>query len=62
MAKLKWIAENFESLNREALKGDLSGLYKFRIGNYRVLYEILENEKIIIVHKIDHRREIHRSR
>ena len=41
--------------------GDLIGLYKFRIGDYRVIYEIVHDEKTIVIHAIGHRREIYRK-
>lgn len=34
--------------------------YRFRQGDYRVLYEILETEGRIVVVKIGHRREVYR--
>ncbi|NBD35527.1 MAG: type II toxin-antitoxin system RelE/ParE family toxin [Chloroflexi bacterium] len=34
--RMKWLAENLEDLNPVALRGDLAGLYKFRVGDYRV--------------------------
>jgi mRNA interferase RelE/StbE len=37
-------------------------LYKFRIGDYRVVYEILYAEKMIVIHQIGHRSEIYRGR
>jgi mRNA interferase RelE/StbE len=40
------------------LKGDFAGLRKFRIGDYRVIYAIIENDCLIL--HIGHRREIYR--
>ena len=34
--------------------------YRMRQGDYRVLYEILETERQIVVVKIGHRREVYR--
>lgn len=59
--RINWLAENLNNIRLEALIGDLAGLYKFRVGDYRVLYEILEDEQTIIIHKIGHRREIYRG-
>jgi mRNA interferase RelE/StbE len=42
-----------------ALKGSFSGLYRYRIGDYRVIYEIINDEVTIIVVKVGHRREIY---
>ena len=40
----------------------LSGhdLYRVRQGNYRILYEIIDHDLIVLVIKIGHRREVYR--
>jgi len=43
-----------------ALKGDLKGLRRIRIGSYRVIYEIREAELIVLVVAAGHRRNIYR--
>jgi len=58
--RLRWLCSNLDSVIPEALTGKLSGLFKLRVGNYRVLYEILRNEGKIIVHAIGHRRDVYR--
>lgn len=60
--RLNWLTKNLDNINPEALKGDLVGLYKFRVGNYRVLYEIFHDEQAIVIHQIGHRREVYRRR
>jgi len=40
------------------LSGKFSGLRKFRVGNYRVIYSILGDTALIL--RISHRREVHR--
>jgi mRNA interferase RelE/StbE len=59
---VNWLAQNLETAKLEALTGDFAGLFKLRIGSYRVLYEILREEQIIVIHAIGHRREIYRKR
>jgi mRNA interferase RelE/StbE len=58
--RLRWLAENLDSINPEPLKGRLQDLYKLREGDYRIAYEILRGERLIIVHLIGHRREIYK--
>lgn len=58
--RLRWLAENLDSIKPEPLKGRLRGLYKVREGDYRIAYEILRGERVIIVHLIGHRREIYK--
>jgi len=58
--RINWLAANLDAIRPEALTGDLAGLYKLRVGDYRVIYEVLWNEKTIVIHAIGHRREIYR--
>jgi mRNA interferase RelE/StbE len=62
VARIRWLAENFANIRPEALRGDLAGLYKLRVGDYRVIYEILRDEQIILIHFVGHRREVYRKR
>jgi len=59
--RTNWLAANLDNIRPEALTGDLSGLYKFRVGDYRIIYEILHDEQVILIHAIGHRREIYRK-
>lgn len=45
--------------NGKKLAGDLSHYYRFRVGNYRIIYEIIENETTVIVIKVGHRKNIY---
>ncbi len=42
------------------LKGDLRGLRRIRVGDYRVVYEVLDDELVVLVVRITHRREAYR--
>ena len=43
------------------LKGKFSGLYKFRFGSYRVIYEIDSSLKTIYVLRVSHRKDVYDS-
>lgn len=42
------------------LKGILKGLNKYRVGPYRIIYEIYHARLLVIVIDIGHRKEIYR--
>ncbi len=42
------------------LKGEVRGLRRIRIGDYRVVYEVLDNELIVLIIRASHRREVYR--
>jgi len=45
----------------EALKGsELSGFWKYRVGDYRIISEIKDDIVRILVVKVGHRREVYR--
>lgn len=44
----------------KALRAQLKGLYSYRIGNYRIIYDILRHRLIVRVIKAMHRREVYR--
>jgi mRNA interferase RelE/StbE len=55
--KIHWLADNFDQINPQSLTADLSGLFKLRVGDYRVIYEFEREEEIIFIDRIRHRRE-----
>ena len=59
-SKLIWFSENVEALNLLHLHGNLAEFYKLQVGDYRIVYEIDHNKKVITVHKIGHRRDMYR--
>ena len=44
------------------LKYELKGYYRSRIGKYRIIYRIVEDELIVIVVAIDHRKKVYRDK
>ncbi len=58
--QIRWMTEHFEEITPEPLKGDLTGLFKYREGNYRIIYEPLHKERLIVVHEIGHRSKIYK--
>jgi len=61
LKKLRWFAENFEALTPEPLTGQWHGVFKLRVGDYRVLYTFDQANQNIIVHFIKHRREVYKT-
>lgn len=61
LLKLDELAENpFENTNVKALKGE-SNTYRLRVSDYRVIYTVEDNELIILVIDINHRRDIYKK-
>jgi mRNA interferase RelE/StbE len=57
--KINWLAENFEQITPQPLTADLSGFFKLRVGDYRVIYEFDRAEATIFIDQVRHRREVY---
>jgi mRNA interferase RelE/StbE len=60
--RIRWLSSNIESIKLYPLKGELQGLYKIREGSYRIIFEILRKEQIMIIHSVGHRKDIYKSK
>ena len=43
-----------------SLKGDLRGLRRIRVGDYRILYEVRDKELVVLVVRVAHRQDAYR--
>jgi mRNA interferase RelE/StbE len=59
LSKIRWLSENLDDLTPQALSADLSGLFKLRVGDYRIIYSFDTNKQCITVHKVGHRRDVY---
>jgi len=55
------ISKNPQRLGKP-LVGELEGLRSARRGDYRVIYEILEQDETVLIHRIQHRRDVYQPR
>ena len=44
----------------KSLKGDFSGLRRIRVGYYRVVYELIEQQVLILIIRVAHRKSVYR--
>ena len=61
---IKWLRKNLEGCHNardhgKALAGNLSGLWRYRVGNYRLIAEIHDDRLVILMLEIGHRSEIY---
>ena len=62
---VNWIEKNLidtenPRLHGKGLSGDKSGYWRYRVGDYRVIADIRDEEIIIVIVEIGNRREIYR--
>ena len=59
--KIIWLAENASIIPHLKLKGDeFKNMYKLRIGDYRIIYELDNPNKLITIIKVGHRKNIYK--
>ena len=58
--KLKWLIQDIDNITLIPLSRNLSGFYKLRVGDWRVIYDVNHKKNVITVHKVGHRKEIYR--
>ena len=60
--RLKWFSENFDVVAPEALAAEFKGLFKLRVGSYRIIYEIKQREHLLIIYFVGHRKDVYKRR
>ena len=62
LRKLNRLAENAETIEPKGLRKNLSGLAKLREGDYRIVYQVSHEEKIVFIRFIGHRSEVYKNK
>ena len=58
--KLEWMGRHAELLRHQPLRGkEWSGCFKYRIGDYRIIYQIDWPAERLLILKIGHRRDVY---
>ncbi len=61
---LDWLDDRIEGCKNprhfgEPLKGDRAGFWRYRIGSYRVLCDIKDEQVLVLILTIGHRRQVY---
>ena len=56
------LARNNPRLVGSALQGNLSGFWKYRIGDYRLICKLEDNTLLLIVLMVGHRKEVYKKK
>lgn len=62
---INWLDERLTSCENpklwgDSLVGDLSGMWRYRIGDYRVICEINNSKLTVLIVELGHRRDIYK--
>jgi mRNA interferase RelE/StbE len=58
--KLEWLAERADQVRLDPLRDELAGLFKLRVGDWRLVLGRDEERRLVVVHAIAHRRHIYK--
>jgi mRNA interferase RelE/StbE len=58
--KIEWLSRHFENITHIPLKGIFEGIYKLRVGAWRILYGIDYGKETIFIYRIGHRKEVYK--
>lgn len=59
--KLQWIGDNVQLIIHQPLKGEeWDNAFKYRVGDYRIIYRVAIDQRRIVVLRIGHRREVYK--
>jgi mRNA interferase RelE/StbE len=60
LSKLEWMGQNVELLRHQVLRGkEWIGCFKYRVGDYRIIYQVDWSAERLVVLKVGHRREVY---
>lgn len=59
LKRLDWLQANIETIVPGRLTGQFAGLNKLRVGDYRVIYQVIQQELVIVIRAIGHRRDVY---
>lgn len=58
ISKINLLTNNPRPLGSKNLKGDISN--RIRVGKYRVIYEIDDHKKVVMIFRIRHRKDVYK--
>ena len=57
-----WLVEHFDSVTPLPLHAEWSGYYKWRAGDYRIVYTINYNARVLYIEHVRHRSFVYKRR
>ena len=58
--KIEELAKEPRPFGVKPLKGEYAGYHRVRVGNYRIVYEIMDKKLVILILKIADRKDVYK--
>ena len=62
LARISWLVENFDSIVPAPLHEELRGQYKLRSGDYRAVYRIDYEKRVLRIDYVDNRSRVYKRK
>ena len=60
LTKISWLSKYFDNIIPEPLSGDMSGEFKLRVGDWRVVYKLDHEDQSIKIYRIELRDKVYK--
>lgn len=51
----------YQHNNIKSLSGSYKGYYRYRAGDYRIIYQVIEGDKIVVIILVEHRSKVYKK-
>ncbi len=58
--KIQWLLKHVEEMRHKPLTAQWEGMYRLRVGDYRVVYGIDRKQRQVTIYAVGHRREVYK--
>ena len=62
LLRITWLSMNFDNVRPQALARSLKGYFKLRVGDYRVIYTVNREDRLLVIEDVGHRRDIYKTK
>ena len=59
LLRISWLPTNLDNVKPQVLTASLSSYFKLRVGDYRVIYSIVRENRLLVIEDVGHRRNIY---
>ena len=61
LLRISWLSTNLDNIKPQALAENLKSYFKLRVRDYRVIYSIVRENRLLVIEDVGHRRDIYKS-